>query len=71
VDGVQYREAVGTEEEIGMRLKAGTTANILQGKDEIIFVSFLICVMVQWRLVRGGRLIIMSGTEQMKWHQTH
>ena len=22
-------------------------------------------------LLRGGRLIIMSGTEQMEWHQTH
>ena len=25
----------------------------------------------QWRLVRGGRRIIMAGTEQMEWHQTH
>ncbi|CDQ87022.1 unnamed protein product [Oncorhynchus mykiss] len=24
----------------------------------------------QWRLPRGGRLIIMSGTERMEWHQT-
>ena len=25
----------------------------------------------QWRLLRGGRLIIMPGLEQMEWHQTH
>jgi hypothetical protein len=25
----------------------------------------------QWRLLRGGRLIIMAGTAQMEWHQTH
>ena len=24
----------------------------------------------QWRLLRGGRLIIMAGTAQMEWHQT-
>ena len=24
----------------------------------------------QWRMLRGGRLIIMSGTEQMEWQQT-
>uniref|UniRef100_A0A4W5RQB8 Kinesin family member 1A n=1 Tax=Hucho hucho TaxID=62062 RepID=A0A4W5RQB8_9TELE len=24
-----------------------------------------------WRLLRGGRLIIMAGTERMEWHQTH
>jgi hypothetical protein len=23
----------------------------------------------QWRLLRGGRLIIMAGTERMEWHQ--
>ena len=26
---------------------------------------------VQWRLPMGGRLIIMAGTKQMEWHQTH
>jgi hypothetical protein len=25
----------------------------------------------QWRLLRGGQLIIMAGTEQMEWHSTH
>ena len=25
----------------------------------------------QWRLLRGGRLLIMAGTERMEWHQTH
>jgi hypothetical protein len=30
-----------------------------------------VCVCVyQWRLLRGERLIIMSGTGQMEWHQT-
>uniref|UniRef100_A0A8C7T8Z2 Protein tyrosine phosphatase receptor type N2 n=1 Tax=Oncorhynchus mykiss TaxID=8022 RepID=A0A8C7T8Z2_ONCMY len=27
--------------------------------------------MDQWWLLRGGRLTIMAGTEQMEWHQTH
>ena len=26
---------------------------------------------VQWRLMRGGRLIVMSGMESMEWHQSH
>ena len=25
----------------------------------------------QWRLLRGGRLIIMAGTESMEWNKTH
>ena len=25
---------------------------------------------MQWRLVRGGRLVVMAGREKMKWHQT-
>ena len=28
------------------------------------------CV-VQWRLLRGGRFIIMVGMKLMEWHQTH
>jgi hypothetical protein len=25
----------------------------------------------KWRLLRGGRLIIMAGMVPMEWHQTH
>ena len=34
-------------------------------------LQFVTPFVIQWRLVRGGRLIIMSGMEQMEWCQTH
>ena len=34
------------------------------------FLEPCVCVS-QWRLLRGGQLIIMSGMALMEWHQTH
>jgi hypothetical protein len=57
-----------------------------KGMSSIIYFSFIVYIMVkctveafaicrsawryQWRLLRGGRLIIRAGTERMEWHQT-
>uniref|UniRef100_A0A8C8F6L9 Protein tyrosine phosphatase receptor type N2 n=1 Tax=Oncorhynchus tshawytscha TaxID=74940 RepID=A0A8C8F6L9_ONCTS len=35
------------------------------------FITHVHSHMDQWWLLRGGRLTIMAGTEQVEWHQTH
>jgi hypothetical protein len=50
--------------------------NQVENKSDVVLpmsggVTHLVGHARQWRLLRGGWLMIMAGMEIMEWHQTH